>query len=236
MEDLILAGHQPEYLPYTGFFHKMMLADEFVIVDHVQYHKKSWQNRNRIRSRDGEVLLTVPVLSKGSFDQPINEVKINNQEKWRRKHWQTIMLNYKKAPFFDEHATFFEGLYGREWENLAEFNETIIRYIAGQLGIDKKLSKSSEFNASGSKTELLIDMCKKRGYKSYLSGSGGRGYVDQNRFKEEHLVSLYTDFLHPEYPQQAEPFLPNLSVIDMLFNCGAQKSAEMIKSSGGYKS
>lgn len=230
---MLIAGHQPEYLPYIGFFNKLILCEAFVLVDHVQFNKKSWQNRNRVRTAQGELLLTVPVLTKGGFDQAINEVKINNNENWRRKNWQSIMLNYKKASFFNEHEAFFAEVYSREWELLAELNEAIIRYLAAQFGIEKQIIRSSELKAAGQKTELLVDLCKKMNADAYLSGTGGREYVDDAQMKAEGVDSRYTDFKHPVYRQLHEPFLPNMSVIDLLFNYGGAKSREIILGSGG---
>ena len=233
---MMIAGHQPEYLPYIGFFNKMMLCDEFVVVDHVQYNKKTWQNRNRIRTAQGELLLTVPVLSKGSFEQAINEVKINNNENWQKKNWQSILLNYKKAPFFDAYKGFFEDLYSKKWEMLAELNITIIKYIAEQLKIAKKIVKSSELGVTGQKTDLLIDLCKKTGADAYLSGSGGRTYVDDAKMRTEGISSRFTDFKHPVYKQLHDPFMPNMSVIDLMFNYGNEKSREIILNAGGISS
>ena len=229
---MIIAGHQPEYLPYIGFFFKMMNCDKFVFVDHVQFNKKGYQNRNRIRNTTGEVFLTVHVLTKGKFHQPINEVQINNDVNWQKKHWRSIVLNYKKAEFFDEHKDFFEKIYSNKYEKLSQLNETIIRYLANELEINVEIVKSSEFGSLGNKTDLLIDMCKKLGADTYLSGEGGRKYVDHSKFETNNLKHLFTNFKHPIYTQQFEPFMPNMSVIDLLFNHGSKNSKEIIKQSG----
>lgn len=229
---MILAGHQPEYLPYIGFFNKIMRCDVFAIVDHVQFIKKSWQNRNRIRTREGELLLTVPVLTKDKFEQPINEVRINNNVNWGMKHWRSIYLNYGKAPFFDTYKEFFEQLYARKWEKLADLNETIIRYIIHELEINVKIVKSSDFNPHGYKTDLLIDMCQKLGADTYLSGEGGHSYVDESKFREQNLNHVYQDFHHPTYTQLFKSFIPYMSVIDLLFNRGSEQSRETILNSG----
>lgn len=230
---MILAGHQPEYLPYIGFFCKMMQCDKFVIVDHVQFSKKSWQSRNRIRTKEGWILLTVPVLTKNKFEQPINEVRINNAINWQKKHWRSMYLNYKKAPFFGVYKDFFEQVYSQKWEKLVDLNETIIRYIARELNINVEIVKSSEFNPCGQKTDLLIDMCKKLGADTYLSGEGGRRYVDESKFKTHNLNSVYINFRHPVYRQQFEPYIPDMSVIDLMFNYGNDPSREIIQNSGG---
>ena len=230
---MILAGHQPEYLPYIGLFHKILLCDTFIFVDHVQFNKKSWQNRNKIRCNKGEMLLTVPVLTKTKFDQKIAEVRINNDLDWGKKHWLSIYFNYKNASHFEEYKDFFENIYNQKRELLGDLNESIIRYIIKKLKINIKVVKSSDFDLTSKKTDLLIEMCKALNADTYLSGSGGRGYVDNEKFKKNNLRSLFTDFTHPVYTQQFSPFIPNMSVVDLLFNCGSDASKGIMEECGG---
>lgn len=232
---MILAGHQPEYLPYIGFFNKMTLCDKFILVDHVQFLKKSWQNRNRIRGANGEILLTVPVLTKGKFYQKINEVEINNKLNWSEKHWKSISYNYSKAPFFDSYKGFFEELYSKKWGKLVDLNESIIKHILSELKINAKIIRSSEINPQGTKTDMLIDMCKKLNADTYLSGEGGGEYVEESKFEENGLNHVYRDFHHPVYNQLFRPFIPNMSVIDLMFNYGNERGREIIQKSGGIK-
>ncbi len=199
---MIVAGHQPEFIPYLGFFSKISKADLFVIVDHIQFNKKYFQNRNKIKTREGWMWLTVPVITKGRFEQKICEVEINNSLNWQRKHWASITLNYQKAPFFKEHSGFFEEVYSKEWRLLSEFNEAFIRYILGQLELDVDVLKSSELGVTGQKTDLLIDICKKTGADTYLQGSGGRDYVEVEKFQDAGLNVVFHEFEHPTYPQQ----------------------------------
>ncbi len=229
---MIIAGHQPEYLPYIGFFNKMMNCDKFVLVDHVQFTKKGFQKRNRIKTATGEIFLTAHVLTKGKFDQPINEVTINNNTNWQKKHWRSILLNYQKAEFFDEYKKKFEEIFSKKWEKLVSLNEVIIRYLANQLGINVEIVKSSDLELVGSKTEMLVDMCKKLSADTYLSGEGGRTYVDIKKFEDNNITHLFTNFKHPVYSQQFESFIPNMSVIDLLFNHGNKASREIILKSG----
>ena len=135
---MILAGHQPNYLPYLGFFHKVARADVYAIVDTVQFVKRGpfgFQNRAKIRTGQGWMWLTVPVLTKGRYHQTIEETRINNQADWRHKHWRSLVMNYERAPCFAEHRSFFEAVYGREWECLVALNETLIRYLIDALAI-----------------------------------------------------------------------------------------------------
>ena len=232
---MILTGHQPEYLPYIGFFLKMMLCDKFVIVDHVQFSKKSYQNRNKIRTQNGWTWLTVPVITKRHPYQKINEVRINDSVKWRSKHWKSIYFNYKKSPFFDEYQEFFENLYAKKWEKLVDLNVTIIRFVAEKLKIKVEMVKSSDINPQGKKTMLLIDMCKKLNADTYLSGEGARRYVNVSKFKEHNLNHVFRYFQHPVYHQQFTPFIPNMSVIDLMFNYSSDRVKEIIRSSGGVE-
>ena len=142
---MILAGDQPDYLPYIGFFHKMSNCDSYMIVDHVQYSKKSFQNRNQIRGKNGIILLTVPVLTKEKFDQPIKDVLINNQVDWQKKHSRSITLTYQNAPYYDDFKDFFESIYSKKWDKLIELNVYIIKHIANLLEIELPIQKSSEY-------------------------------------------------------------------------------------------
>lgn len=229
---MIIAAHQPEYLPYVGFFYKMARADKFVLADHLQFSKKGFQNRNRIRTNakaQGWVWLTVPVVLHGKGQQKINEVQIDNSTLWGKKHWQLIYFNYKRTPFFDKYSGFFEKLYSKKWQKLADLDENIICYLKKELGIKTELIKSSEYDFKGKKTDLIIELCKKFEADTYFSGTDGKNYMDLELFKKNNLKNVFSDFKHPVYKQRFEQFVENLSAIDLLFNCGP-KSSEIIKS------
>jgi hypothetical protein len=230
---MILAGHQPEYLPYIGFFYKVARADKFIFVDHVRYLKKSFQNRNKIRTAPGSsgwTWLTVPVITKGRRFQKICEVEIDNSTRWGEKHWKTIYFNYKSAPYFNDYKDFFEQLYSKRWNKLTDLNQTIIGYLFFQLEIKIPIYKSSDYDFTGAKTDLLIEMCDRLNADTYFSGVGAKisGYVEEEKFKERGLSHIFSDFKHPDYTQRFKPFIPNLSIIDILFNCGAE-SIKIIK-------
>jgi len=220
---MILTGHQPNYLPYLGFFHKVARADKFAIVDNVQFVKRGtfgWMNRNRIRTKEGWIWLTVPVLTKGQFHQSILDTKINNDLPWGKKHFNTLYHNYHRAPYFKTHAPFFEDIYGRRWDMFVDLSIEIIRYIIKELGIKVETVRCSQFGVEGKATEYVIDMCKKLKADAYLSGLHGKEYLDENLFLQENIKLVYQDFVHPVYQQQFGGFIPDLSVIDLLFNCG----------------
>ena len=219
---MVVTIHQPEHLPWLGFFDKARQVDVFVMLDHVQYRRRYFQNRNRIPTTQGSVWLTVPVLVKGKYDQPINEVRIDNEgnPRWREKCWNSIVHNYKKAPYFHDHAPFFEGLYQKDWDRLVDLNEAIIRYLLTAFSIDVKVVASSELNVQGQRGELLLDICKKLGAPVYLSGISGREYLDLKMFADAGIEVRFQEFHHPIYEQAYEPFIPCMSAIDLLFNYG----------------
>ena len=232
---MILAAHQPNYLPYIGFFHKAMMCDVFVIADHVQYTKKEWQNRNKIRTKCGCIWLTVPVISKNHFQQRIGEVNIDNSVNWADTHWKSIFYNYVKAPFFGSYKKFFKEIYSQKWEKLLDLNEAIIYHILKELNIKAKVVKSSTLNLEGSKTDLLVGMCKKMNADTYISGIGAKNYIEEEPFKNENIKLLFQDFCHSVYPQRFDSFIPNMSVIDLLFNVGSDKAREIISKSSGIQ-
>lgn len=218
----IVAGHQPHYFPWLGYFNKIYLADAFCIVDTIQYRKKYFQNRTKIKTKNGPLWLTIPVKTRGFYKQNIDEVEIDNTIPWQRKHWRTLQLAYKKAPYFQRYSDFFQEIYEkRKWEKLVEINEYSLFQVLNFLGLDKEIIKSSSFNPTGKKTNLLIDICKAMKADGYLSGMGGaREYVDLEKLKKQNLEHYFQKFMHPKYPQLHGEFIPQLSIIDLLFNCG----------------
>jgi hypothetical protein len=220
---MILSIHQPDYLPWLGFFDKICLCDVFVLLDNVQFSKNYFTNRNKIRISQGWTWLTVPVLTKGKSDQRIDEVKINNigEKKWAEKQWKSIEQSYKKAPFFSEHADFFYQLYSKKWDSLTELNKAIIYYLICAFGIKTKICEVAEIEqAKGNGGELLFNICQILGANTYLSGAFGKEYLDETLFANHGIKVVYQEFFHPEYKQVFEPFIPGMSAIDLIFNYG----------------
>ncbi len=218
----MIAGiHQPNYIPWSGYFYKIANSDIFIFLDNVPYTKNSFINRNKIKTQHGEAWMTISVLTKGRYGQMINEVEINNNIPWGKIHWKTIEANYAKAPYFEEYKHLFEDIYQKKWENLMEFNEAMIKMICEILCIKNiKFIRASELDVSGKNTRLLINICKAVGADSYFSGSGGKKYMDEELFEEEGVKLKYSEFQHPVYDQLWGDFSPNLSVIDLIFNKG----------------
>jgi hypothetical protein len=229
MDNKIVAIHQPNFLPWIGYFYKIAKSDIFVLLDNVQYVKNSFINRNKIKTPQDAIWLTVPVSFK--FGELINEVKINNQIPWREKHLKTFEMNYKKARFFEE---VFNGIkqvyYSEDWKCLCRLNIALIRFVTSYLGLEGKFVKASELDAHGKSTELLIQIIKEVKGDVYLSGFGGVKYQEETEFAKAGIKLMYTDFNHPVYKQLWGDFIPDLSIVDLMFNMGS-KAFELIKDS-----
>ena len=177
-------------------------------------------NRNKIRTPDGWAWLTVPVLTKGKFPVILKEALIEDNDNWRRKHFNSIYHNYHKAAYFQQYGDFFKELYEKKWENLSLLNEEIINYLLKQLNISVKVVKASDLNIEAKGSELLISICKQIGADEYIYGKHGEDYMDLDKFKQNNIELIPQNFNHPRYKQVFEPFIENLSVIDLLFNQG----------------
>jgi len=223
---MIVAVHQPQYLPWLGYFDKMDRADVFVLLDNVQFKKNEWQNRNRIKTSQGWQWLTVPV--KYRFPQKVKEVEINNQVKWGHKHLQALRTNYLKTGYFGDHRPFFEEIFARDWIRLVDLNVCIIDYLRDTLGISTQIRMASKMALSEEPNQRLIDICREVGADMYLAGAGGRDYMDLSAFERAGLRVEFQEYIHPVYPQLFGDFQPNMSVVDLLFNCGPE-SLEIIR-------
>ncbi len=224
---MIAAVHQPQYLPWLGYFDKIRRADVFCFLDNVQYKKNDWQNRNRLKTAQGWQWLTVPVRYR--FPQKINEVTINNAVAWKTKHLQSLATNYSRAPYFKKYAPIFEQVYSQDWERLSDLNIVLIERLSAALGLDQGSAvKASDFDLREDPTDRLIDICKSLNADTYLSGQDGGNYMDLERFKQSGIRVVIQDFNHPVYPQIFNDFRSHMSVVDLLFNCGPE-SIEKIK-------
>lgn len=230
---MIVTIHQPEHLPWLGFCHKATQAEIFVLLDNVQYRKNYFQNRNRILGANGPLWVTVPVLQRGHTQKTIGEMEIDNDGRWRRKWWMSIYHAYGRAPFFERYGGFFEALMDREWRYLADLNEEIIRFLFDALNIRCRLLRASTLPVEGSRSELLLAICRHLGAGTYLAGQHGREYLDEELFKLAGVSVMYHAFEHPRYPQgPAAEFVPNLSVVDLLFRHGPRSRAILAGTEG----
>ena len=216
----VLTGHQPVYLGWLGLFHKIALADKFILWDDVQYQPKDFNNRNKIKFPDGPKWLTVPVHRKGYLDKKYTEIKIDNTLDWRKKHWKSIESCYRKAPYFEKYHESLKFIYGVEWEHLSVLNGVMLELFCRQLGIPMTLETLSGLKCEGTKSELVLNVCKKVGATKYIFGSQGRDYADVKAFEDAGIEVIFQDYQHPFYAQRFGKFEPYMATIDLLFNEG----------------
>lgn len=219
---MIYSVHQPQYLPWLGFFDKVNKSDCFVFLDDVQYKSREFQNRNKIRTKDGWVWLTVPVLDRRGIK--IKDLLIDDSKDWTSTHMKSLQSWYARAPYFDKHFDFFQSLYAAPWKRLVDVNVAVIKYVLKALAIEKQIYFESALGAGGEKTQRIVNIGKKIGGDVYLSGAGGRDYLDEEILKKSGIRLEYQDYAHPVYRQQfmkdKEDFMPYLSIVDFLFNEG----------------
>ncbi len=227
---MIVSIHQPAYLPWLGYFHKILHSDVFVFLDTVQLEKNGFVNRNRVRTPSGVQWLTVPLLMKGHTEKSIGEMQINQADPWKRKHLATIEQAYGKRPHYDPYADGIRELIESAGESLGDLLFDMLRYFLDTAGIEvKRIIRASELKPEGSRAELLADICKKVGGDIYLSGPMGRTYLDREPFEKAGVEVAFQDFHHPEYDQGYRDFAPNMGVVDALFNCGGEAIAPMLR-------
>ena len=225
---MILTAHQPSYLPWLGLFSKMAKSDVFVYFDTVSYSKWDWSSRNKIRNQNGWIWLTVPVLTRYKSGQTFTEVKIDNKKQWARKHWTSISMNYSRAPYFSLYENFFRDVYSTEWNYLSELDEHITKFLIESLGIKIKFVKAStSLQLEGHKSSLVLDMCMKMNADTLIFGGEGKNYAKVEDFEAAGVKVIFQEYKHPVYPQIHGEFMSNMSVIDLLFNCGP-KSLEIL--------
>jgi hypothetical protein len=215
----VVAIHQPQYLPWLGYFDKLDQCDVFCLLDTVQYKKNEFQNRNRIKTAKGWQWLTVPVTYR--YPQVIREVAVNQTVGWRRKHLMALKTNYSKSPYFDVYVRRFEEFYQQPYELLTEVNVECVRLLMEFLGLEQKLVLASSLSVETTDPTLrLVEICRAVGGDIYLSGRDGVKYLNLDSFHKQHIQIVFQDFHHPEYRQTYGEFEPNMSVVDLLFNCG----------------
>lgn len=216
----VVAIHQPQYLPYLGFFHKIAHSDVFVVLDDVQFQKGGFQNRNRIKTSESWQWLTVPVLQKS--EQLIKDVRINQEVPWQRKHWSALTTNYASATYFEDYSNNLQPILHAEWKALSDLNFALMQWVMEVLHIDTPIERSSTMGVAEEGTSRLIRICQKLNASRYLSGPGGKSYMDLDAFRQSSIDVIWQDFNSPVYQQQfpETEFVADLSVLDALFNCG----------------
>jgi len=219
---------QSNYIPWKGYFDAINEADIFVLYDDMQYTKGDWRNRNQIKTPNGLKWLSIPVQVKGKYYQKINETKVVDNN-WRKKHWQSVVQNYSKTPFFKEYGSLFEDLYLSSREQLlSRINYSFLIAIAKLLGITSQIKWSSEFELKGDKNQKLINICKELKVTQYLSGPTAADYLDENLFSQSGIEVKWMDYTsYAEYPQLFGSFEHGVTILDLIFNTGPKATTFM---------
>ena len=220
---------QSNYIPWKGYFDMINMVDEFILFDDVQYTRRDWRNRNKIKTPQGLQWLTIPVEVRGKYFQKIKDTKISDPN-WNRAHWQAIRQNYTRAQYFSEHGDFFETLYQSATQSyLSEVNHHFLLAICQLLGVHTQITRSMDYGVIDDKTERLVDLCKKAGATSYLSGPAAKSYINPDLFSIEGIDLEYMDYSgYPEYQQLYPPFKHGVSIVDLIFNTGANARQNML--------
>jgi hypothetical protein len=215
--------HQPDFLPYLGFFHRFLHANLYVALDVVQFSRRSWHNRDTIKSPRGQTWVTVPI-QKADYNAKINEILLSDASDWRNEHLNFLKENYKKAKYFSQIFPRIEKLYAFQCAKMMDFNLESIKLLLNLFNIDIDILLASSLHPLGKSNELLVDILNKANCDTYLSGLGAKAYYDPAPFEKSNIKVVWQEFAHPEYPQLYGPFIPNLSAIDLFFNCGIEES------------
>ena len=225
--DKKVAIHQPNYLPWLGYFAKIKKCDIFVFLDDVQFSKNSWQNRVNIKSPNGKQFLTQPVNRINGALTSTNEIIFSNSS-WKAKHLKSIEHNYKKARFFYDFFPIVEFILSNEAENLVQFNIFAVKNICDYLKLDINFIKSSEIKVEGNSSQRLINIIKSFSAFNYIHGKGANSYHDVQLFKENNINLLPMDYEFREYKQLWGEFIPGLSILDICFNLDKESIFNML--------
>ncbi len=213
---------QPGYLPWLGFFDQLAKCDVFVLYDDVQFDKHGWRNRNRIKTRDGPMWLTVPVRTKGLGKPRNDEVEIDPTQHWVGKHLQAIRTWYGKAPHFATVFPAIEDVLSRPWTRLLDLDRAAMEAVARLLGLERRVMLASELGVGGGQTDRLVAICRHVGADRYLTGDAAKSYLDEGKFREAGVTVEWHGYRHPRYRQLHGDFVPYLSVVDLLMNHGGE--------------
>jgi hypothetical protein len=223
---MTVAIHQPHFMPWLGYFDRMLQADMFILLDHVQFERQNYQNRVQIKTGQGAQWLSVPV-SQGAQEERILDKRIDNgrkgRQRWGRKVFLTLQYAYQGAPYFHLYASKLQGIFDARWERLVDLNRELLTFLMEALGVRKPLILSSNLPVKARKSDLVLELCRAVGADTFLGGIGGsREYLDTAAFRQARISVAWQDFQHPRYAQHPRPetFIEGLSALDLLFNCG----------------
>ena len=219
-------------MPWLGYLHKIAVSEKFIILDKVQFEKNSFINRNYIMGQNGPILLTVPIKIKNHISNTIIDIAIARGTNWKKKHLNSIYLNYKKTPFFKDHFSFFEEIYNTEWETILSLNIKILEYLLKVFEIKTEIIKLSDLKVNGTKTELIINLCKKLEATKFLFGAKGKDYTDINLANKENIEFLFQTYPIDKLPYRSDIYEQALSSVDIIFNLKQSSLKEFLISNG----
>lgn len=219
---------QSNYIPWKGYFDMIAAVDEFILYDDMQYTRRDWRNRNKIKTPQGTQWLTVPVRAKGKYHQAIREIEIDGAD-WASAHWKSLTQNYRRAPHFDEIAAWLEPLYLAEnYTHLSLLNRRLIEAICDYLGINTVIRNSWDYTLVDGKTERLADLCMQAGGTEYASGPAAKDYIEESVFTDRGIKLTWFEYSgYPNYPQRWGKFIHEVTILDLLFNCGEESPRYM---------
>jgi hypothetical protein len=227
---MIVSTYQPFFCPFPGFFYKAHLSDIFVILDTVQFPRgTTWLTRNRFKNDQGTLWLTIPVWKKGLGLQKIHDVRICRERHWAKKHLLSIKSAYAKAPYLEDHLDFIEGIFASHVDKLVDLNLYIIRYIMKYLRIHTPITLLSELGIEGKGTPLIVEVCKKTGADHFLAQPSTKKYLEAEPFSDSNIMLQFVNSPSLVYPQLWGAFIPHLSILDMILNCGPKTRDIVIK-------
>lgn len=217
----VVCIHQPDFIPWLGFFDRLVKSDVFIILDNVQFIRRGWHHRDKIKSTNGAEWLTIPIKKSGKFDQLIKDVAINNEDQlWSAKHIKTIQSAYGRAPFFDTFAPKIIEIYRQHHDHLVSLNMAFLAFALDVLEISIPIYLASDLKIDGRSTERLVNLTKAVDGDTYLTGFGSKNYLEEELFHTANIRVAWQQFDPPSYPQLHGAFIENLSFIDAFMNCG----------------
>ena len=217
-----IAIMQPTFVPWAGYFGLISYVDKFIFLDDVQFDRRSWQQRNKIFENNKAVFLSTPVINKNLRNQKINEAKIDTKSKLKKKFIKRLLQNYSKAKYYDQYNHFFEKILNKEFQYLSDMNIFLIKELCKIVKIHTQFYKSSEIYSKGNKSEKLINICENFRANEYVAVEGSKSYIDDDKIllKKKKIQIIYFDYKETEYHTFYNKFIPKLSIIDLIFNCG----------------
>ena len=226
---MILSANQPYFAPFPGFFYKAWMSDLFVLLDDVQFPQgTTWITRNRFKSHQGALWITVPVWKKGLGLQKISKVRVCHEGRWAKKHLESLKTAYRKAPYLPDHLGFLEEMFSEKNEKLVDLNLAVIQYLMRALAIKTKLVLLSDLNVSSTGSQRLVDLCTKLGASQFVAQAPARKFLDEKFFLDAGVKIAYVNPPTPMYPQLWGDFLANLSTFDLVLNCGPKSQDILI--------